>query len=60
VEDRVSGLEDKINIKEKTEEYIEKDWRVVKGMCKNSVTPSKDQTYESWASKKEKRCMPKV
>jgi hypothetical protein len=25
VEDRVSGLEDKINIKEKTEEYIEKD-----------------------------------
>jgi hypothetical protein len=40
VEDRVSGLEDKINIKEKTEEYIEKDWRVVKGMCKNSVTPS--------------------
>jgi hypothetical protein len=28
----------------------------VKGKCKVSVIPSKDQTYKSWASKKEKRC----
>jgi hypothetical protein len=27
----------------------------VKGICKNSVAPSKDQTCESWAMKKEKR-----
>jgi hypothetical protein len=28
----------------------------VKGICKNSPTPSKDQTWESWVLKKEKRC----
>jgi hypothetical protein len=27
----------------------------VKEICKNSLTPSKDQTWESWALKKEKR-----
>jgi hypothetical protein len=31
----------------------------VKRKCKNSVTPSKDQTWESWALKMEKRCKPK-
>jgi hypothetical protein len=30
----------------------------MKGICKNSATPSKDQTQESWALKK-KRCKPK-
>jgi hypothetical protein len=42
VEDRISGLEDKINIKEKTEELL--DSKTAKGIFKNSVTPSKDQT----------------
>jgi hypothetical protein len=36
VEDRISGLEDKIDIKEKTEENLDKRRRPVKGMCKNS------------------------
>jgi hypothetical protein len=31
----------------------------VKGICKNSATPSKDQIRESGALKKEKRCKPK-
>jgi hypothetical protein len=32
----------------------------VRGMCKNSATPSKDKTWKSWALKKEKRCRPKA
>jgi hypothetical protein len=31
----------------------------MKGIGKKSVIPSKDQTLESWALKKEKRCKPK-
>jgi ABC-type hemin transport system substrate-binding protein len=38
VEDRISGLEDKIDIKEKAELL---DKRVVKRICKNSETPTK-------------------
>jgi hypothetical protein len=50
VEDRISGLEDKIHIKEgKNKEFL--DIR---------LKPSKDKTYESQALKKEKRCKPKV
>jgi hypothetical protein len=46
VEDRISGLEDKIDIKEKKQKTLrQKDSK--KGICKNSVTPSKDQTCES-------------
>jgi hypothetical protein len=44
VEDKISGLKDKIKIKEKTEEILVKHSRAVKGICKNSVIPSKDQT----------------
>jgi hypothetical protein len=44
-EDRIAELEDKIEIKGKT----------VKGLFKNSLTPTKHQTWESWALKKEKR-----
>jgi hypothetical protein len=33
--------------------------RAVTGMHKFSAIPSKDQTCESWALKKEKRCKPK-
>jgi hypothetical protein len=31
----------------------------MKGICKNSVIPSKDQTHKSQALEKEKRCKPK-
>jgi hypothetical protein len=39
---------------------LAKDSRTVKGISNNSATPSKDQTLESWALKKEKRSKPKV
>jgi chromosome segregation ATPase len=44
VKGRNSELKDKIEIKEKTEEMLSNNSRAVKGICKNSVTPSKDQT----------------
>jgi hypothetical protein len=43
-EDRISELEDEKNIKGKTEELLLKQQKPVKGICKNSLTPSKDQT----------------
>jgi hypothetical protein len=46
-EDRISKLEDEMEIKRKTEELLVKQSRPVKGICKNSPTPSKDQTCES-------------
>jgi hypothetical protein len=52
VEDRISGLKEKIDKMELTDEYIEKRLKNYAGICKNSVSPSKDQTYKSWASKK--------
>jgi hypothetical protein len=59
VEDRISGLEDKIDIKEKNIRTLRQDSRGAKGICKTSATPSTDQTCKSWAFKK-KRCKPKV
>jgi hypothetical protein len=41
-EDSISELEDKIEIKGKIEELFNS--RTVKGICKNSLSPSKDQT----------------
>jgi phage shock protein A len=38
VEDRISGLEDKIDTKEKSEELLE-DSKTTKGIWKNSATP---------------------
>jgi hypothetical protein len=35
-------------------------WDNMIGICKNSATPLRAQTYESWVLKKEKRCKPKV
>jgi hypothetical protein len=35
VEDRISEFEDKIDIKPKTEEFLVKHSRAVKGICKN-------------------------
>jgi short-subunit dehydrogenase involved in D-alanine esterification of teichoic acids len=43
IEERISELEDKIKIKGKTEEILSNRSRAVKGISKNSVTPSKDQ-----------------
>jgi acetyl-CoA carboxylase alpha subunit len=42
-EDRISELEDEIVIKGKTEKLLNNS-RTVKRICKNSLTPSKDQT----------------
>jgi hypothetical protein len=42
VEDRISGLKDKIDIKEKQKNPKTKNSRTLKGICKNSVTPSED------------------
>jgi hypothetical protein len=39
----ISGLEHKIEIKERTEEYIDKIMKTTKGICKKSATLSKDQ-----------------
>jgi hypothetical protein len=44
VEDRISELEDKMEIKGKTEELLVRQLNIMKGICKNSPTPSKDQT----------------
>jgi hypothetical protein len=43
VEDRISGLEDKMDIKEKTQGLLDKT-QDYKEIHKNSETPSKDQT----------------
>jgi gas vesicle protein len=43
VEDRISQLEDKIEIKEKTKEMLINS-KGLKEICKNLLTPSKDQT----------------
>jgi hypothetical protein len=49
VEDRISGLKDKLDIKEKLEESLDKSLKNCKGIPKNSVIPLKDQIFESWA-----------
>jgi hypothetical protein len=54
IEDRISELKDKRQKKQKKSKS--KNSRAVKGIFNNSVTPSKDQIWESWALKKEKRC----
>jgi hypothetical protein len=43
-EDRISEIEDEMVIKGKTEELLSDNSRPVKGICKNSLTPPKDQT----------------
>jgi hypothetical protein len=45
---------------EKTNEHREKGRKTIKGICKNSVTPSKVQAHELRPSKKKKRCKPKA
>jgi hypothetical protein len=43
VEDRISELKNKMKMKEKTED-VPNNSRTVKGIYKNSATPSKDKT----------------
>jgi hypothetical protein len=43
-EDRLSELEDEMEIKGKLKNYYSNNSKLVKGICKNSPTPSKDQT----------------
>jgi hypothetical protein len=43
-EDRISELEDKMEIQGKTEELLVKQLKTCKRNMKNSPTPSKDQT----------------
>jgi hypothetical protein len=43
-EDRISECEDKMEIKGKIEELLINNSSPVKGICKNSLTPSKHQT----------------
>jgi DNA-binding protein H-NS len=42
--DRISELEDEMAIKGKTEELLVKQLKTCEKKCKNSLTPSKDQT----------------
>jgi hypothetical protein len=47
IEDRISGLEDKVDVLEQSdEEKWKKKKRKMNGRYKNSETPLKDQTYE--------------
>jgi hypothetical protein len=43
VEDKILGLEDKVDIREKNRTFSQK----TQELCKNSATSSKDQTIES-------------
>jgi hypothetical protein len=46
--------------REKQKNSQTKYLRAVKGIYKDSAIPSREQTCESWASKKEKRCKPNI
>jgi hypothetical protein len=43
-EDRISELEDEMVVTGKTKNYWSNNSRLLKGICKNSLTPLKDQT----------------
>jgi hypothetical protein len=43
-EDRISELEDEMEIKEKLKNYYSNNTKTGKGICKNPQTLSKDQT----------------
>jgi hypothetical protein len=46
-EDIVSEREDEMKLKVKLKSYYSNNSRSAKGICKNSPTPSKDQTWDS-------------
>jgi chromosome segregation ATPase len=52
-DDRISGLEDKIDVKEKTEQLLYKRLKNWERNTQELSDSIKYQTYESWASKKE-------
>jgi hypothetical protein len=52
VENRILGPQNKIDIKQKNSET--KESRPSKGIHKNSVIASRDETCESWALKNKK------
>jgi hypothetical protein len=43
-EDKISEFEDEMEIEGKAENYYSNNSKPVKGISKNSLTPSKDQT----------------
>jgi hypothetical protein len=47
-------------IKGKTEELLLRQLKPVKGICKNSMTPSKDKTRNSWALKRRRGASKKI
>jgi hypothetical protein len=49
MEDRISDLGDKINIKGKSGKNKENEWKVQMEYAKTSGAPIKDQNYPSWA-----------
>jgi hypothetical protein len=60
VEVRISGLKDKIDVEEKTVEFLGNRFKNCKRNTPESVIPLKDQTCKSLALKNEKICKPKV
>jgi hypothetical protein len=58
MEDRISGFEDKIDIKDKPEEYIEKRLKSCERNMQEHCDSIKRQNLQIWALK-EKRCKPK-
>jgi hypothetical protein len=48
VENRISGLKDKIDIKEKQKISFTKDSRAAKVIHKNSATPSNNKPVNHW------------
>jgi hypothetical protein len=49
----------KLILKKKTEEFLDERLKSCKGICKNSVTPSKDQMCDSWGIKEGKEVQAK-
>jgi hypothetical protein len=58
-EDRISELEDKMEIKEKTEEILVKQLKMCEKNIQELTNSNKRPTRESWTFKKAKRCKQK-
>jgi hypothetical protein len=55
MKDRISGREDKIDIKGKTDEFLDKRLKSCERNMQELCNSIKSQTCESWELKKEKR-----
>jgi hypothetical protein len=51
VEDRISGLKNKVDRREKTEKYTGEEMKEYERNMQNSATPLKEHTYKSQALK---------